>query len=206
MFPFEDSAGAGGTADGRETFAMQGIGGYTMGVDVRFKLGVGPVDERIVLDQSRHGVPLDAWKGGTVVALGGTKSSDPNSRAIQGALERFDFSNVAAFFARLKGLKYGRHPLFIHKLLQGGGVGKKRSEGRAGIFGAGAIDEVVRLRKETPSVQGHQLHRKAVPGDEVGECLVFQSQGRGEHDLFWVLLAQLAQPRDGVRADKEGQG
>ena len=55
-----------------------------------------------------------------------------------------------------------------------------------------------------PGVERDQPHRQVVLGDEVGQCLVLQSQRRREDDLFWVLLAKLTQGRDGIRADVEG--
>ena len=100
MFAFEHRPGARRAANGREALTVQRIGGDTVGVDVRLKLGVCPVDDRIEFDEAGHAISLETWEGGAVVALGCTQPGDPNRSTLERPLERIDFANPATRLPR----------------------------------------------------------------------------------------------------------
>ena len=202
VFAFEDGTGAGGASNGRKALAVQGVGRDAVGVDVGVQFLVGPIHNGVELDETRHSVALETGEGGAVVALGCTQPSDPHRSSFQRTLEGIDFSDAAARFSGVEAPKDGRHALFVHELLQRGGVREVGGEVEVAVFAPCPVDQVVRFREEASGVEGHESNRKVVPRDEVGQRLVLQAQGSREDHLLGVLVAQLTQGRDGVGADE----
>ena len=91
--------GARGATDGRIALAVKRIGGDAVRIDVRVEVSVCPIQQRIVFQLARHGVPFQPREPSPVVALGTpravTHTSAPSSARCNGSILRMPQQSCA---------------------------------------------------------------------------------------------------------------